>query len=46
MMEIMYAENPSIYMFGLPSVYGVSTKLGGFSPPSDKILRLSKATMP
>lgn len=46
MMEIMYAENPSIYMFGLPSVYGVSAKLAGFNPPSDKILRLSKATMP
>ncbi len=43
MMEIMYAEVPAIYLYGLPSIYGVSKRLKHFSPPSDKLLRLHQA---
>jgi peptide/nickel transport system substrate-binding protein len=45
MMEIMHEANPSMFLFGLPSVYGVSAKLTGFHPPSDKLLRLSKSAI-
>ncbi|MEO6625572.1 MAG: ABC transporter substrate-binding protein [Burkholderiaceae bacterium] len=42
MMEIMQAEVPAIFLFGLPSVYGVSGRLKNFAPPSDKVMRLHK----
>jgi len=42
MMEIMYDENPSMYLFGLPSLYGVSTKIAGFGAAADKLLRVTK----
>lgn len=42
MMEIMHAENPAMFLFGLPSLYGVSRKISHFGAASDKILRLSK----
>ena len=42
MMEIMYAEVPAIYLFGLPSIYGVSGRLKNFLSPSDKVMRLHK----
>lgn len=42
MMEIMHAEVPAIFLYGLPSIYGVSGKLKGFASPSDKVLRLHK----
>ena len=42
MMEIMHAEVPAIYLFGLPSIYGVSGRLKNFAPPSDKVMRLHK----
>ncbi len=45
MMEIMYAEVPAIFLYGLPSIYGVSTRLKNFSPPSDKLLRLHRAEL-
>lgn len=40
MMEIMHEEVPAIFLFGLPSIYGLSDDLTGFEPPSDKIMRL------
>ena len=43
MMEIMNAEVPSIFLFGLPSIYGKAKSLKNWSPPSDKILRVAKA---
>jgi peptide/nickel transport system substrate-binding protein len=43
MMEILYAENPAMFLFGLPSLYAVSRKVSGFGAASDKILRLAKA---
>ncbi|MBI1775277.1 MAG: hypothetical protein HYR63_08020 [Proteobacteria bacterium] len=46
MMAILHEENPAVFLFGLPSVYGVSAKLTGFQSPSDKILRLSQASIP
>jgi peptide/nickel transport system substrate-binding protein len=45
MMEIMHEEVPAIFLFGLPSIYGVSERLDGFAPPSDKILRLSATSI-
>ncbi len=45
MMEILHEENPSVYMFGLPSIYAQSAQLSGWGPASDKILRLSKAAL-
>jgi peptide/nickel transport system substrate-binding protein len=45
MMEIMQQEDPAIFLFGLPSLYGVSTAISGFHAASDKVLRLSKVEM-
>jgi peptide/nickel transport system substrate-binding protein len=42
MAVIMHDENPSMYLFGLPSLYGVSTSITGFGAASDKLLRLTK----
>jgi peptide/nickel transport system substrate-binding protein len=42
MMEIMYEENPSMYLFGLPSLYGVSQKISGFGAAADKLLRVTQ----
>jgi peptide/nickel transport system substrate-binding protein len=43
MMVIMREEAPSIFLFGLPSIYGRSKALSDWSPPSDKVLRLRRA---
>ncbi len=45
MMEIMHEEAPTLYLFGLPSVYGRSKSLKNWSAPSDKILRLARASI-
>jgi peptide/nickel transport system substrate-binding protein len=45
MMAIMHEANPAIFLYGLPSIYGVSKSLTGFNPPSDKILRLSQTAL-
>lgn len=45
MMQIMHDDNPSIFLFGLPSLYGVGNTVSGFSPPADKVLRLSKTAV-
>lgn len=45
MMEIMHEEVPAIFLFGLPSIYGVNDNLTGFAPPSDKIMRLGQTEM-
>ena len=42
MMEIMHAENPSVFLFGLPSLWGVSKSIKGFNSPPDEVFRLSK----
>ena len=42
MMEILYAQNPSMFLFGLPSLYGVSDNITGFGAAADKILRLTQ----
>ncbi|OSP53471.1 ABC transporter substrate-binding protein [Pseudoruegeria sp. SK021] len=43
MTEIMHEECPAVFLFGLPTVYGKSSDLEGWTPPSDKILRLHGA---
>ena len=45
MMAIMHDEAPAIFLFGLPSVYGRARTLRNWSPPSDKVLRLTKASI-
>ncbi len=42
MMAILYAQNPSMFLFGLPSLYGVSASITGFGAAADKILRLTQ----
>jgi peptide/nickel transport system substrate-binding protein len=45
MMQILYEQNPSIFLFGLPSLYGVSDTITGFGAAADKILRLTKVRL-
>lgn len=45
MAEILHEENPSMFLFGLPTIYGVNKKLSGFAAPTDRVLRLSRATL-
>lgn len=45
MMQILHEESPSIFLFGLPSIYGVSRAISGFGAASDKILRLNQVSM-
>jgi peptide/nickel transport system substrate-binding protein len=42
MMEILSQQTPAIFLFGLPSLYGVSKDITGFGAASDKVLRLTK----
>ncbi len=42
MMEILFQQNPSLFLFGLPSLYGVSTGITGFGASADKLLRLTQ----
>ena len=43
--EIMHEENPSMFLFGLPTIYGVSRKLTGFAAPADRVLRLNQVAV-
>jgi peptide/nickel transport system substrate-binding protein len=45
MTEIMYEQNPSLYLFALPSLYGVSKDISGFGAAADKLLRLTQVKM-
>jgi len=45
MMALAYRENPSIFLFGLPSLYGVNKDIKGFGAAADKILRLTKVEL-
>jgi peptide/nickel transport system substrate-binding protein len=45
MMQIMHEEVPCIFLFGLPTIYGKSKNLTGWSAPSDKVLRMAKAKL-
>jgi peptide/nickel transport system substrate-binding protein len=42
-MEILHQQNPSIFLFGLLSLYGVAKTISGFGAAADKLLRLTKA---
>lgn len=41
MMQILHDENPSMFLYGLPAVYGATSKVQGFKAAYDKILRLT-----
>ena len=45
MMVILNRENPSLFLFSLPSIYGVAKNVSGFGPAADKVLRLSKVEL-
>jgi peptide/nickel transport system substrate-binding protein len=45
MMAMLAEQTPAIFMFGLPSLYGVGKNVEGFGASSDKILRLAKARL-
>ena len=40
MMAILHRENPSMFLFGLPSIYAASKGITGFEAGTDKVLRL------
>ncbi len=42
MAALAYKEMPSLFLFGLPSLYGVNKNVTGFGAASDKILHLAK----
>jgi len=45
MMEIMHQENPAVFLFGVPSIYGVSKRLKGFTAPSDRVMIVAGADL-
>lgn len=45
MAEILHEENPSMFLFGLPSLYGVSRRVRGFGAAGDKCLRLAETSL-
>jgi peptide/nickel transport system substrate-binding protein len=45
MQQILHDENPSMYLFGLPSLYGVGSKVRNFGAAPDKILRVAKTDL-
>jgi peptide/nickel transport system substrate-binding protein len=45
MQALAFRENPSIFLFGLPSIYGVARNVKGFGAASDKVLRLSQVEL-
>jgi peptide/nickel transport system substrate-binding protein len=40
MQALAFKETPSLFLFGLPSIYGVGSNVTGFGAASDKVLRL------
>ncbi len=45
MMKILNEQNAAIFLFGLPSLYGVATNVSGFGAAADKILRLKEVRL-
>lgn len=45
MMEIMHEDIPAIFLFALPSIYAKSSRVVGWRPPADKVLRLHKVSL-
>lgn len=45
MAEILHEENPSMFLVGLPSLYGVGTRVRNFGAASDKCIRVAKVTL-
>jgi len=43
--EIMHTENPSVFLFGFPSIYAKNKKLTGWNGRGDKCWRLNTASM-
>ena len=45
MAALAFKENPSIFLFGLPSIYGVTKNVKGFGAAADKVLRLTQVEL-
>lgn len=45
MMEILHEDNPSVFLFVLPSIYAKNKKLSDWHSAGDKILRLGTASL-
>jgi peptide/nickel transport system substrate-binding protein len=45
MSVVAFKETPSLFLFGLPSLYGVGKDIKGFGAASDKVLRLTKVEL-
>jgi peptide/nickel transport system substrate-binding protein len=45
MMAIMHEENPSVFLYGLPSIYGKSRRLAAWEAPEDRLMRFDKADL-
>lgn len=45
MAEILHEENPSMFLFGFPSLYAVNRRVTGFGAASDKCLRLATTSV-
>ena len=45
MMAILAEQTPSMFLFGLPSLYGVADNVSGFGAAADKILRLTQVEL-
>ncbi|WP_448040573.1 ABC transporter substrate-binding protein [Bradyrhizobium liaoningense] len=45
MMQIMHDENPSMFLFGIPSIYAVGGSVRNFGAASDKVLRLDAVSL-
>ena len=41
MAEILHEENPSLFLLGLPSLYGVSKRVRNFGAAADKCIRVA-----
>ena len=45
MQALAFKENPSLFLFGLPSIYGTTKNVTGFGAASDKVLRLTEVEL-
>jgi peptide/nickel transport system substrate-binding protein len=45
MMALAFKENPSLFLFGIPSIYGTTRNVKGFGAASDKLLRLTEVEL-
>ncbi len=45
MMEILHEENPAVFLFELPSIFGQSTRVQNWVGRGDKLLNLTRVSL-